>query len=598
MTSKLIRYFGLTGILFLVMVILMAPGKIEAADSTWLAQYWNNTTMTGEPVLTRQENEINHYWGTQSAGPGVEKENFSARWTRRVNFPTTGNYRFSATMDDGMRVWIDGSLVIDGWATGSERTITADRHMTAGDHDIKVEFFDGRVYATAKFTWQQANAAPPPPTTFYNWRGEYFNNKELSGPAALVRDDASISFDWNQGSPMGGVIATDNFSVRWTRNLNMSAGRYRFTVATDDGVRLWVNNALIIDNWVNQPLTTKTAEIDLPNGSIPVRMEYFDATGGAHAHLSWSPVGINIVNWRGEYYNNNSLIGGPSVIRDDANIDFNWGDGSPAGGINNDNFSVRWTRNVVLNPGRYKFTTRTDDGVRLWVNNQLIVDRWFPQSLSSGEGQIELYGGPVSIKMEYFDLTGGAEAHLSWVQVTVPPTGGPTNNPGSGQGVGSATVRSTLLNVRQGPAITYPIITTLSRGTVVQLAGYRNETSTWVMVILADGRQGWSYAPFLQTTYNISSLPVWNAPGGGTGGNPSGPTATVYGAYHLNVRTGPGVGNSVIMTIPRGTVVTLLGRNSSGGWLKIQTPGGTQGWSSASYLQTNYNIMNLLVLAN
>jgi uncharacterized protein YraI len=44
--------------------------------------------------------------------------------------------------------------------------------------------------------------------------------------------------------------------------------------------------------------------------------------------------------------------------------------------------------------------------------------------------------------------------------------------------------------------------------------------------------------------------------------------------------------------------VTLIGRNSSGGWLKIQTAGGTQGWSSASYLQTNYNISDLLVLTN
>ncbi len=494
-----------------------------------------------------------------------------------------------------MRVWIDGNLIIDAWQTGSERTITAERQLTAGDHDIKVEFFDGRVYATAKFTWQQANVAPPPPATINNWRGEYFTNKDLSGAPALVRDDAAINFDWNQGTPAPGVIPTDNFSVRWTRNVGMSAGRYQFTVATDDGVRLWVNNSLIIDNWKNQPLTSKSAQIDLPNGSIPIRMEYYDAGGGAHAHLSWSQINVTINNWRGEYFNNNSLIGGPSVIRDDANIDFNWGDGSPAAGISNDNFSVRWTRTLVLPPGRHKFTTRTDDGVRLWVNNQLIIDRWYPQSLSTGEGEIELYGGPVSIKMEYFDLTGGAEAHLSMTQITVPPTGGPGS--GSG-GVGTATVRSTLLNVRQGPAVSYSIITTISRGTVVQLAGYRNATSTWVMIILADGRQGWSYAPFLQTSYNISSLPVWSDPGTGQGGNPSGPTATVYNAYHLNVRSGPGTSYNAFMTIPRGTVVTLIGRNSSGSWLKIQLASGTQGWSSASYLQTNYTISSLPVLTN
>jgi hypothetical protein len=52
------------------------------------------------------------------------------------------------------------------------------------------------------------------------------------------------------------------------------------------------------------------------------------------------------------------------------------------------------------------------------------------------------------------------------------------------------------------------------------------------------------------------------------------------------------------MTIPRNSVVQLVGRNNAGTWLKIQMPSGTQGWSSASYLQTNYNIMDLQVLSS
>lgn len=593
MSPKILRSIGLAGILFLAMMIFMTPTKTEAADNDWLAKYFNNPNLSGGPVLSRHEPEINHRWGTNNKGlEGVREDGFSARWTRRVNFPTTGTYRFSATMDDGMRAWVDDVLVIDAWTTGSERTVTGDRYLSAGDHNVKVEFFDAVLYATAKFSWQLVSTTP---TTINNWRGEYYNNTSLSGSPAVIRDDAAINFDWNNGSPLPGTVSNDNFSVRWTRNLNMPAGRYQFTVATDDGVRLWVNNALIIDSWKSQSLTTLSAQIDLPNASVPVRMEYFDATGGAHAHLSWTPVGVNIYNWRGEYYNNINLAGGPAVIRDDANVDFNWGDGSPVAGIGKDNFSVRWTRTMVLPPGRHKFTVRTDDGVRLWVNNQLIIDRWYPQTLTSVDGEIELYGGPVSIKMEYFDRTGFAEAHLSWVQTNIPPTGGPGGGSGQG-GVGTATVKSTLLNVRQGPSISNPIITTLSQGTVVQLGGYRNDTTTWVMVILSNGQQGWSYAPFLQTSYNLSSLPVWTPPN--TGGVPSGPTATVYGAYHLNVRQGPGTSFAPIMSIPRGTVVQLIGRNSTGGWLKIQMPSGTQGWSSASYLQTTYNVTDLLVLAN
>jgi hypothetical protein len=268
MSPKVLRYIGLAGILLLAMIVFMTPTKTEAADSTWFAQYFNNTSLSGGPALSRQEPELNHSWGTHNDGlTGVSKDNFSARWTRSVNFPTSGNYRFSGTMDDGMRVWVDDVLVIDAWTTGSERTITGDRFLNAGDHNVKVEFFDAVLFATARLTWEMTSTTPP---TINNWRGEYYNNKNLSGSPVLIRDDAAINFDWNNGSPLPGLVSTDNFSVRWTRNLNMTSGRYQFTVATDDGVRLWVNNALIIDNWKDQPLTTKMAEIEIPNGSIPI----------------------------------------------------------------------------------------------------------------------------------------------------------------------------------------------------------------------------------------------------------------------------------------------------------------------------------------
>jgi uncharacterized protein YraI len=116
------------------------------------------------------------------------------------------------------------------------------------------------------------------------------------------------------------------------------------------------------------------------------------------------------------------------------------------------------------------------------------------------------------------------------------------------------------------------------------------------MLILPSGQQGWSYAPFLQTSYNLASLPVWSPPD--SGGTPSGATATVVNAYHLNVRSGPGVSFTPIMTLPRGTVVQLVGRNSSSTWLKIRMPSGTQGWSNAYYLQTTYTISSLPVLTN
>lgn len=567
----------IVGLLLFGIMALNAP-EASAADSAWRAQYFNNKSLSGTPVLQRDEQNINWDWGYGAPAHGVNEDGFSARWTRNVNFGSAGNVRFSATMDDGMRVWVDDVLIIDGWSNGALRTMSAERYMTSGDHRIRVEYFDDAFLAYARLTWGSTS-----PATINNWRGEYFNNVNLSGSPVLVRDDANVDFTWGNGAPAGGIVNSDNFSVRWTRNINFNAGRYRFSTYTDDGVRLWVNGILVIDQWRDQEATTHSAEVTLPSGSLPVRMEYYDRAGGAVARLSWVPVQVTINNWRGEYFNNESLSGNPAAIRDDANVDFNWGAGSPLTGINHDNFSVRWTRNVTFQPARYRFTARVDDGVRLWVNNRLIIDKWFPQAVQSHSGEIDLGSGPASVRMEYFDRTGNAEAHLSWERVTTttpPPTGGP----------GTATVTGAyFLNVRSGPGISHSVLTKVARGDVLGLIGYRDNAGTWIMVGLPNGAQGWVHAGYVRTTVRVSSLTVWTGQTGGDTGQGNGVVNTAY----LNVRYGPGVSYNVMTVVARNTAVTITHRNAAATWVKITLPGGAQGWVNAGYLRTNVNINSL-----
>ena len=97
------------------LLALVPANPLLAADSSWQATYWNNKTLTGTAVLQRNENELNHDWGDGSPDLIVNIDNFSARWTRSINFPTSSAYRFTATMDDGMRVYVDNVLIIDSW---------------------------------------------------------------------------------------------------------------------------------------------------------------------------------------------------------------------------------------------------------------------------------------------------------------------------------------------------------------------------------------------------------------------------------------------------------------------------------------------------
>ena len=101
--------------------------------------------------------------------------------------------------------------------------------------------------------------------------------------------DPNIDFNWGNGSP-GPLISHNTFSVRWTGYIEpLYSQTYRFYTITDDGVRLWVNNQLLIDNWQKQPATEESGTIYLAAGQkYSLRMEYFQAYGQAVARLGWS----------------------------------------------------------------------------------------------------------------------------------------------------------------------------------------------------------------------------------------------------------------------------------------------------------------------
>lgn len=280
--SKITRRFIVAILALLAAVLLAAPTPpARAEDAQWVGRFWNNKTLSGEPVLTRFENTIDFRWGGGSPDPAVNDDNFSAQWTRRVYFPA-GTYRFTATMDDAMRVYIDNSLVMDYWYDSQEHTATVDRFMSEGEHDIKIDYYEAGGVATAIFNWQLIGAGGGGGGgAFYpNWKGEYFANPTLSGSPTVVRDDRYLSHNWGTGSPAPGVPA-DNFSVRWTRTYSVVPGTYRLTVTSDDGSRVFVNNQLLLDNWRQQAATTATAVVTSAGNTFTARVEYFDSWGDA-----------------------------------------------------------------------------------------------------------------------------------------------------------------------------------------------------------------------------------------------------------------------------------------------------------------------------
>ena len=455
----------------LVIALNSADALAHDSNTTWDADYWDNMSLTGNAVISREDGTLDFDWGDGSPGTGISVDRFSARWERHLNIAAdeAGNYIFTVEVDDGVRLWVDDVLQIDSWIEQAKASYEARLHLSEGQHLIRVEYFELAGAASISVSWERE---PDLPTTY--WRGEYYNNSSLTGTAHTTRDDARLNFDWGYESPLSG-INQDEFSVRWSRSLQLPAGDYRFTVTVDDGVRLIVGDRTLIDFWQVQTATTYSQITYLDGSAVTVRMEYYEETGQAQARLTWSrletsptstpdpastpasptpsptapatytpaptatpatsatptstptitptPTSTPVIVWQALYWNNRTLTGTPVLARQESAVDYNWGTGSPeAQTINADSFSARWTAQISLEAGTYRFDVVSDDGVRLFIDGTKQIDGWSDHPATTYQYTLQHDGGSLSLILEYYEHEEAAQVKLSWTAVSAVAT--------------------------------------------------------------------------------------------------------------------------------------------------------------------------------
>jgi hypothetical protein len=288
-------------------------------------------------------------------------------------------------------------------------------------------------------------SAPAQPDGKTGLLGQYFKNMTLTGPPALKRVDAQVNFDWAEAPAEG--FPGDQFSVRWSGTvLAPATGKFTFITESDDGVRLWVDGKLLIDNWTDHaPSEDKSPEFMMQDGKrYEIIMEFYENGGGAAAKLMWSgpstlkqpipsfrltpkelapPGELDVAKLPpdtrglvGHYFKGRDF-GGKPVLRLDKEIAFDWGVGGPGvRGGDAEDFCVRWTGQVKAErSGLHTFFTETDDGVRLWINGQKLVDQWVDQGATEHKGELKLEAGKsYDLVMEYYENGGFASAKLAW----------------------------------------------------------------------------------------------------------------------------------------------------------------------------------------
>jgi beta-glucosidase len=122
------------------------------------AEYFNNRELKGTPVLVRNDAQVNFEWGAMSPAPGVPEDNFSVRWTGKLQAPESGTYQIGIAGNGGMRLVIDNQTVVEELTNRRTRSVNKDIALEAGrTYDIRLEYFEnGNQYSAAKLNW-----APP-----------------------------------------------------------------------------------------------------------------------------------------------------------------------------------------------------------------------------------------------------------------------------------------------------------------------------------------------------------------------------------------------------------------------------------------------------
>jgi hypothetical protein len=310
-------------------------------------------------------------------------------------------------------LFVDDELIIDEWRDGSLRQVVTEHSLEPGKHTLTILYYDAQGVAEAHLWWEMPDAYP-------DWKGVYWANKNLHGNPSLIRNDPDIDFNWADGSAAEG-LPKDAFSVRWTRRLPFDPGIYRFHVLVDDGARLWVDDVPIIDAWHDHRPHELVGDYALAQGEHAIRLEYYESEFEAQVRLWWERSGDYIYpDWKGEYWANQDLVGDPVLVRNETEISFRWEQGSPAENLPVDRFSARWSRYVTVQPGLYRFYARSDDGIRVYVDDRLVLDEWH-SSLDTVYEVVVRLDGEHLLRVEFYENTGDARAYLWWRQLEIYP---------------------------------------------------------------------------------------------------------------------------------------------------------------------------------
>jgi uncharacterized protein YraI len=292
--------------MMLVALVSLGTQPVQSQEGVvWNTEIFNNTYLFGTPLVTRQDSSIAFNWVYGSPALNVNAENFSARWASDPYF-AAGTYRFYTLADDSVCIWVDFQRVLDTFdrpRTGE--ILSTDITLSEGVHHIQVDYRENSGSAYLYMTWADLATNPTGPN-FPVWAqplpavsvsgnygtAQYYINPSLIGTPTLTQTELlPLIRNWGAGAPWTNIPA-DNFSARWTSIATVTNGLYRISARADDGVRVFVDGRLVINEYHAATGSTYVVDLPLTTGQHNIMVEYYEATGVAFVEVALMPLSI------------------------------------------------------------------------------------------------------------------------------------------------------------------------------------------------------------------------------------------------------------------------------------------------------------------
>ncbi len=316
------------------------------------------------------------------------------------------------------------------------------------------------------------------------------------------------------------------------------------------------------------------------------------------------------VNWQGTFFADNNLGGNggiQTVVTGINGLNFNWGtgvpivNGQPVTGMPVDNFSARFTSTQNLTPGTYNFAVSSDDGVRLYVNGGLVLDKFIGRVLTTDTISVNITTSPVNLTVEYFEGIDQAVLQVQWFLVS----GGATAYPGQTLVYGTPAAVTTAVPpftiqvagvkaeaLRTGPYLGASLIGEVGAGTpVTPLARNKDEgIYNWYLVNTGT-KTGWISGRYVSIEGDLNSVPLQSTIFEQIDGAPDVGVQGIPRAV-MNLRKRPSIRSARLSQIPWGAETVIIGRTIQGGrnfWLQVRY-GDQVGWIFAAYVTIHGDI--------